>query len=155
MSQSLLGSLISLSYCSSWFSLISFRYRFAKRLQRKHSNKSYCFKIAILTALYLNPNLTDQAAESMHKHTQTWAECSSPACPSSGSHTADVASWLEWAHRSSPPMVAEGSRSGQPWCPLVHLLGTHEHTPGPCLLGSQRPAIALSPAKRRQPFQKV
>lgn len=35
MSQSLLGSLISLSYCCSWFSLIVFRYRFAKRLQER------------------------------------------------------------------------------------------------------------------------
>ncbi len=35
MSQSLLGSLISLSYCCSWLSLIVFRYRFAKRLQER------------------------------------------------------------------------------------------------------------------------
>lgn len=151
MSQSLLGSLISLSYCCSWLSLIVFRYCFAKRLKRKYSN-TYCFTRAILTSLYLNHNLTDQAtmsAKSMHKPTQTWAKCNSPACPSSGSHTADVASWLQWARQSSPPMVAEGSQSGHPLCPLVHLLGTHEQTPAPWLLVSKLPDIPLSPAKKK------
>lgn len=149
MSQSLLGSLISLSYCCSWVSLIEFRYCFAKRLERKYSNMRYCFTRAILTFLY---DLTDQAtmaAKSMHKHTQTWTKCNSPACPSSCSHTADVASWLQQARQPFPPMVAEGSQSGHPLCPLVHLLDTHEQTPSLWLLVSKLPDIHWSPAKNK------
>lgn len=71
MSQSLLGSLISLSYCCSCFSLIVFRYRFAKRLRRRESSKSCCFTSSILTSLSLNHNCLHYLAMIAEKHTHT------------------------------------------------------------------------------------
>lgn len=149
MSQSLLGSLISLSYCCSCFSLIVFRYCFAKRLQRRESSKSGWFTSSILTSLSLNHNCLHylvMIAENTHTHTQTWAKCSSPAFPSSGSHTADAAFWSQGARRSSPPMVAEESQSGLPSCPPVNLLGTREQTPSRWLLVSELSDTSLTPA---------
>lgn len=149
MSQSLLGSLISLSYCCSCFSLIVFRYRLAKRLQRRESSKSCCFTSSILTSLSLNHNCLHYLAMIVEKNTQTWAKCSSPACPSSGSHTADAASWSQRARRSFPPMVAEKSQSGLPLCPLVNLLGTHEQTPSRWLLVSELSDTSPTPAYKK------
>lgn len=130
MSQSLLGSLMSRSYCLSWAELIVFRYCFAKRLKPRKSQWDVVWN-NILFILYVQ--LTHWMHSSLHvAYTQeftcviailTSGGCSSPACLSSGSRTEVFSSWSPGTRLSSLATEAGGTRS---WLALGHRHGNPE-----------------------------